>query len=145
MSEESNNEPVWPLFDLRLALNDTALRPVRETDLSELARILPDEFVGFCRLRTRSQFQHFARTRRGVKSPAFVVPELLAQLEYLVGRVMDIGLLCYLPRSGSRNPSARSRTLRRASNRRLRFMAGARVPGRWTRHLYENRDSGVRV
>ena len=39
-----NNEPVWPLFDLRLTCNETVLRPVRETDLNELARILPDDY-----------------------------------------------------------------------------------------------------
>ena len=44
MSGEPNNESVWPLFDLRLTFNDTVLRPVRETDLKELARILPDDF-----------------------------------------------------------------------------------------------------
>jgi RimJ/RimL family protein N-acetyltransferase len=44
MSGKPNNEPVWPLFDLRLNFNDTMLRPVRETDLNELARILPDDY-----------------------------------------------------------------------------------------------------
>ena len=44
MSGKPNDEPVWPLFDLRLTCNDTVLRPVRETDLNELARILPDDF-----------------------------------------------------------------------------------------------------
>jgi RimJ/RimL family protein N-acetyltransferase len=44
MSGKPNDEPVWPLFDLRLTFNDTMLRPVRETDLNELARILPDDF-----------------------------------------------------------------------------------------------------
>jgi RimJ/RimL family protein N-acetyltransferase len=43
MSGEPKNEPNWPLFDLRLSINDTLLRPVRETDLDELARILPDD------------------------------------------------------------------------------------------------------
>lgn len=41
---EPSNEPVWPLFDLRLTYNDITLRPVRETDLDELARILPDDY-----------------------------------------------------------------------------------------------------
>ena len=44
MSGQPSDEPVWPLFDLRLTFNDTMLRPVRETDLNELARILPDDF-----------------------------------------------------------------------------------------------------
>lgn len=34
---EPGDEPVWPLFDLRLTYKDTTLRPVRETDLNELA------------------------------------------------------------------------------------------------------------
>ena len=44
MSEGPKSEPVWPLFDLRLTFNDTVLRPVRETDLNQLARILPDDY-----------------------------------------------------------------------------------------------------
>ncbi|MHB2028667.1 MAG: GNAT family N-acetyltransferase [Acidimicrobiales bacterium] len=43
MLGEPNSEPNWPLFELRLTINDTLLRPVRETDLDELARILPDD------------------------------------------------------------------------------------------------------
>jgi len=43
MSGKPNKEPVWPLFDLRLTFNDTVLRPVRESDLDELAKILPDD------------------------------------------------------------------------------------------------------
>jgi RimJ/RimL family protein N-acetyltransferase len=43
VSKQRTNESVWPLFDLRLTLNDTLLRPVRETDLDELARLLPDD------------------------------------------------------------------------------------------------------
>ena len=35
---------MWPLFDLRITFNNTVLRPVRETDLNELARILPDDY-----------------------------------------------------------------------------------------------------
>ena len=43
MSAKPKNEPVWPLFALQLTFNDTVLRPVRESDLDELARILPDD------------------------------------------------------------------------------------------------------
>lgn len=33
----------WPLFDLRLATPDLALRPMTEADLTELADLLPDD------------------------------------------------------------------------------------------------------
>jgi len=44
MIVKTSAEPVWPLFDLRLTCKNTHLRPVRESDLSELAQILPDDF-----------------------------------------------------------------------------------------------------
>jgi RimJ/RimL family protein N-acetyltransferase len=44
MIVKTSAEPVWPLFDLRLTCKNIHLRPVRESDLSELAQILPDDF-----------------------------------------------------------------------------------------------------
>jgi RimJ/RimL family protein N-acetyltransferase len=35
--------PVWPLFDLRLTTPDLAIRPMTESDLAEVAQVIPDD------------------------------------------------------------------------------------------------------
>lgn len=44
MSEDLTTDQVWTLFNLQLTCGKVLLRPARESDLNELARLLPDDF-----------------------------------------------------------------------------------------------------
>lgn len=43
MVDDFSPERQWPLYGIRLTYGDVSLRPVRETDLDLLARLLPDD------------------------------------------------------------------------------------------------------
>jgi len=44
MAQRPLSRSLWPLFNLRLAYRDVLLRPVEESELDELAAMLPDDF-----------------------------------------------------------------------------------------------------